>query len=190
MRRVFLLFLGLMVAGIAGAEEDRVVHNPERLIALGSRAGAWMGPYQAPMLGGHLKVRASKALGLDGFADNALAIQHGVARHDHILGFSVYTPALIGKDSWYLSPAIGACVDFRLTTPLERAAGNSDVLFGAHTGAIFEAALGRGWSFQTSATLYAYVGNDAKLDDWTASSSNRLHFSPVGQMVGGLNFNL
>ena len=189
MRR--LVCLGVAMAmGAPAAATERVVHDPERPIALGSRAGMWMGPYQGPLVGGHLKLRASPVLGLDGFADNALAIRNGVARHDHIIGFSAYTPALIGNDAWYLSPTLGACVDFRMTTPLERTPGNSDVLFGAHGGAMFEAALGRGWSFQSTATLYGYVGNDSDIDQWTASSSNRLHVSAVGQVLAGLNFNL
>lgn len=170
--------------------EPPPVHDPARPLALGNRAGVWSGPYNAPSLGGHVKVRASRALGLTGFSDNTLRIRDGVARHDHVLGFAAYTP-LLGSDRAYVSPTIGSCVDFRLDSPLtERLTRKTDVLFGTHAGLTGEVALGRGWSLEANAMATAYFGNSRGGADWTAHASPGIHTTFAGQLLAGLNYTL
>ncbi|MCB9675088.1 MAG: hypothetical protein H6737_08220 [Alphaproteobacteria bacterium] len=175
----------------ASRAESRDVHDPQRPFKLGSRAGAWTGPYSAPAVGGHIKIAASEAVGLEGFMDHTLVVASGVARHDHVIGFSAYTPKLLGNEWSYISPTIGACVDFRVDTPFaDRLPSNTDVLFGAHAGAMAEMALGRGWSLELDALAFAYVGNAIGTGDWTAGASNKLHTSAVGQFLGSINYRL
>jgi len=168
------------------------VHDPSRPLAVGTRMGAWTGPYTAPALGGHVKLRASDAVGLTGFADHTLRIEQGIARHDHVIGFSAWSPALIGTDAWYLSPTVGACVDFRIDSPVagQRTPANHDVLFGAHAGLTTEVALAPRLSAEANAQAFAYVGNAMATGDWTASSSPGLHPSAVVQLLGSLNLTL
>ena len=186
-----LAMIGLLVPGAQAEVPDKDVHDPQRPFKLGSRAGVWTGPYSAPALGGHIKIAASEAVGLEGFADHTLRIASGVARHDHVIGFSAYTPKLLGSETWYVSPTIGACVDFRIDSPLgDRAPSNTDVLFGTHAGGMAEVAIGRGWSQETTVTGFVYVGNETGTGDWTASSSNKLHASAVAQVLASLNYTL
>ncbi len=173
------------------------VHDPKRPIAIGTRAGVWTGPYSAPAVGGHIKIAASEKVGLEGFADHTLLVRDAVARHDHILGFHAYTPALIGNERWFLSPTIGACVDFRIDSPIgdraTRPPSTTDVLFGAHAGGIAEVALGRGWSLESTATGFLYMGNasgTAPDGSWTGSVSNQLKTSAVAQVLGSVNYRL
>jgi hypothetical protein len=171
---------------------DPVVHDLSRPVALGSRMGAWAGPYTAPAVGGQIKLRASRWVGLTGFADHTLRVDRGLARHDHVIGFSAYTPRLLGADSWYVSPTVGACVDFRIDSPVggSRLPANHDVLFGAHGGLTAEVALAPRWSAEVNAQGFAYVGNQQSTTDWTASASPGLHPSAVVQLLGSLNLTL
>lgn len=179
-----------MLSLILAAHAAPAVHDPQRPLAIGSRAGVWTGPYTSPALGGHVKLRASRLVGLEGFADHTLRVASGTARHDHVLGFSAYTP-LLGTERWFVSPTLGSCVDFRVDTPLTaRVPGRTDVLFGAHTGAMAEVALGGGWSLETTATAFAYVGNSAGSADWTDAPSRGLRVSAVGQVLGSVNVTL
>lgn len=186
-----LLWMSTMVA-LAGGEPSLDVHDPSRPVALGSRLGAWTGPYQAPALGGQIKLRASEGLGLTGFADHTLAFADGFARHDHVIGFSVWTPALLGTEAAYLSPSAGACVDFRADSPVagQRLPTQTDVLFGVHAGLTGEVALAPRLSAEANAQAFAYVGNRAGASGWAASSSPGLHGSTVLQLVAGLNVTL
>lgn len=183
---------GVWVLGLAGTASASEVHDPSHPIALGSRAGVWTGPYSAPALGGHIKIKPSRAIGLEGFADHTLMFDSGIARHDHVIGFSVYTPKILGNDMAFLSPTLGTCVDFRVDTPVgaERLPSNTDVLFGTHAGLLGEVAVGRGWSLEATATGFLYIGNASGTADWTAGASNKLHASGVGQFLGSVNYTL
>jgi hypothetical protein len=187
----------MMTLAMAADPGSMDVHDPARPIALGSRAGVWTGPYSAPMVGGHIKIAASEKVGLEGFSDHTLLVRDGVARHDHILGFHAYTPALLGAERWFVSPTIGACVDFRIDSPTgdraSRAPSTTDVLFGTHAGGMAEIALGRGWSLETTATGFLYFGNATGPDEggaWRAGASNQLKTSAVAQVLGSINYRL
>lgn len=169
----------------------QAVHDPAHPMALGTRIGAWTGPYSSPALGGHIKLKPTRALGFEGFMDHTLRLADGIARHDHIIGFSIYTPLLVGAERWFLSPTGGACVDFRVDTPFrERGPSNSDILFGVHGGAMVELAVGRGWSLETNAQAYVYWGNAIATDAWSASASTGLHPTAVLHLAGSINYTL
>lgn len=158
-------------------------------VALGTRTSAWVGPYAAPGLGGHIKIRPWEALGIELFNDNLAWRQDDAWRHDHVIGFGLYAPSLIAGDGWYLAPTAGACVDFRFAHPAEaEAPGTSDVLFGVHGGLMAEVYLLEGFAFEASASLYGYVGHDTGLERWSARVSNGLGGSTVGLVSGGVNY--
>jgi len=195
MRRILALFLLTAPLAMALAAEAHLdVHDPARPVAVGARLGAWTGPYQAPALGGHLKLRPTDGLGIEGFADHTLALQGApvdLARHDHVIGFSVYTPALLGTERWYVSPTVGSCVTFRVHTPLgQRLPSNTDVLFGVHAGGQVEAAVAPRVSVQAQLQGFVYVGNQLSTDDWTLDASPGLHGSTVLQGIGSVNVTL
>ncbi|MBX2799201.1 MAG: hypothetical protein KTR31_16120 [Myxococcales bacterium] len=180
-----------LTLGSVALAEIPDVHDPKRPIALGSRAGVWTGPYSAPAVGGHITLRASRWLGLVGFADHTLLVRDATARHDHILGFSAYTPKLLGGRRWYVSPTLGACVDFRMDTPLAgRVPSATDVLFGTHAGVAAEAAIGRGWSVRATAQGFLYVGNSESGDGWSVGTLQTLRPSGVAQLLAGLSYTL
>ncbi len=187
-----MLLLATLLSTATAADPERVeVHDPSRPLALGSRIGGWTGPYTSPALGGHAKVKPHEAFGVEGFWDNTLRMNEGIARHDHVLGFSLYTPALIGDHRWFLSPTLGACFDVRVDTPyVERGPSNTDILIGAHTGAMLELAVGQGWSLELDGQGFVYWGNQIATDSWSATASNRLHPTAVFQSVASINYTL
>jgi len=183
------LFSSAALPTARAAELD--VYQTQRPIKLGARVGVWSGDYSSPAIGGHIKIAASERVGLQGFADHASRKLGGVVRHDNVVGFNAHTPVLIGSQSWFLSPTLGACVDFRVDEPLsERLPSNADILFGVNAGAMGEFALGRGWSLESTATGYLYVGNGSGTSGWTAGASNKLQTSAVVQVLGSLNYQL
>jgi len=187
-----MILLLAALASHAATEETRTeVHDPTHPIALGSRLGAWTGPYTSPALGGHLKLKPTEVVGFEGFMDHMLRLSDGIARHDHVIGFSMYTPALLGDHRWFLSPTVGACVDFRVDTPFrERGPSNTDILFGVHGGGMVELAVGQGWSLEINGQLFRYWGNQIATDSWSATASNQLHGTSVFQSVASINYTL
>ena len=184
-----MVLLG-MAAALAGRGDVVHVHDTRHPLGIGVRTGAWMGPYQAPLIGGHIKVRPAKWIGFNGFADHTLMLKGQQARHDHVIGFNGYFPNLIGGKRAYISPTLGSCVDFRITTPLkDRLPSHNSVLFGVHGGLTGEIALWHRLTFEASAEAFAYLGNNAKSEDWN-TTSNTYQTSAVGQVIAGLSYAL
>lgn len=173
----------------ASAMEFRDRWDPEHPIALGSRAALWQADYRAPGVGGQLHYQPWQRLGVEGFWNSFALPEAGLLRHDHVIGFHLYSPWLGGARRW-VGPTFGSCVDFRFLSPLgtdEALPGQSDILFGVHTGLMGMAYLFGGWSLQTTVEVFGYWGNQAKVDGWAATASNQLHFQPVLQGSVGLN---
>jgi len=188
---ILLLLTAPLAAALAQEPASLDVHDPARPVALGARLGAWSGPYQAPALGGHIKLRPTNGLGIEGFADHTLSVRTDLARHDHVIGFSLYAPALVGTERWYLAPSVGSCVTFRVDTPLgRRLPSNTDVLWGVHAGGMFEVALTERLSAQAQVQGFAYVGNQLATDDWSLDARPGLSWSTVVQGIGSLNVTL
>lgn len=167
------------------------VHDLRHPIGFGVRTGAWAGPYQAPLVGGQIKVRVANWLGMNGFWDNAAMVRGRQVRHDHVIGFNGYFPRLLGGRRAYVSPTLGSCVDFRINTPLdERLPSSNTVLFGVHGGLTGEVALWHRLTFEASAEAFAYLGNGSTNEAWTSSTSHDYKVSGVGQVVAGLSYAL
>jgi hypothetical protein len=156
--------------------------------AIGGRAGSWLGPYNSPGVGGHLKFLFVDWLGIETFSDNFVWVQEDAWRHDHVIGFSLYAPTLLAGQRWYVSPSFGNCVDFRFAHPIHGDAPSvSDILFGLHGGLMGEAFIGHQLSVQAAATVFAYVGHDATVERWSATVSNALGWSAVAQTTLSAN---
>ena len=176
-------------AAAAPAAEAVSGWDPGATLAIGTRAGAWMGPYAAPGAGGHLKLRPWSWIGVELFSDNFAWRQQGAWRHDHVIGFGLYAPSLVAGRGWFVAPTLGACVDFRFAHPEQaQAPGTSDILFGVHGGLMAEVFVLEGFSFEASASVYGYVGHETGLERWSARVSNRLDASGIALVTGGVNY--
>jgi hypothetical protein len=158
-------------------------------IAIGARASGWFGGYNAPGVGGHLQMRPFEWVGVETFADSFAMGSAEAVRHDHVIGFGLYFPTLIGTRSFFVSPALGTCVDFRFQHDLasDRPAAR-DILFGIHAGAMAELYVWHGFAVELSAKAYAYIGHDSGHDRWTTRISNNLELTWQGQLLGGINY--
>lgn len=193
MRWVYLVtFVGAFLGGVAAqAASGTVESNPNSggNFALGARFSGWAGPYDAPGVGGHLKIRPWDMLGIELFNDNFAVLSDDGLRHDHVIGFSLYAPRLLSGEDWFLAPTFGSCVDFSFSHPKSKAApGTSDLLFGVHGGLMAEVFVFDGFAFEMNATVYGYLGHEAKTQGWSARVSNRLGGTAVAQLNAGLNY--
>ncbi len=158
-------------------------------IALGSRASGWVGDYSAPGLGGHLKIRPFEWVGVEAFADNFAMSAHDTFRHDHVIGFSLFFPSLLGSRSFFVSPTLGSCVDFKFLHPLDGERPKTrDILFGVHGGLMSELFLWHGFAIELDATVYAYIGHDTGTERWTSRISNNFEVSWNGLFLGSINY--
>jgi hypothetical protein len=193
MRTRLLPLLTLLLAGPAAAAPPAAEAvsgwDPDTTLAIGTRAGAWVGPYAAPGAGGHIKLRPWSWVGVELFSDNFAWRQEDAWRHDHVIGFSLFAPSLVAGRGWYVAPTFGACVDFRFAHPDQaQAPGTSDILFGVHGGAMAEVFVLEGFAFEVNAALYGYVGHETGLERWSARVSNALGGSAVGLLTAGVNY--
>ena len=158
-------------------------------IAIGTRASGWIGGYAAPGVGGHLKIRPFEWVGVETFADNfAMKVGEDV-RHDHVIGFSLFFPSLIGDRRFFVSPTLGSCVDFRFHEPLDGDRPKTrDILFGIHGGLMSELFVWHGFAVELDATVYAYIGHDTGTERWTSRISNTLEVSWNGLFLASLNY--
>jgi hypothetical protein len=158
-------------------------------IAIGTRASGWIGDYAAPGVGGHLKIRPFEWIGVETFADNFAMSVGDAVRHDHVIGFSLFLPSLIGDRRFFVSPTLGSCVDFRFVRPLEGdRPATRDILFGVHGGLMAELFVWHGFAVELDATVYAYLGHDTGTERWTSRISNHLEVSWNGLFLAGINY--
>jgi hypothetical protein len=176
----------LLLASLTSATSAQAEFSP---VALGTRASGWFGGYSAPGLGGHIKLRPFEWVGVEAFLDNFAMTQEEAIRHDHVIGFSLFFPSLLGNRSFYVSPTLGTCVDFRFAHPTEGdQPATKDILFGLHGGLMAELFVWRGIALELNATVYAYLGHETELERWTSRISNDLQITWNGLLVGTLNY--
>jgi hypothetical protein len=157
-------------------------------LEVGAHLGMWGGGYVAPGIGGHLAWRPLRRWGVQGFWNSFAMVADGALRHDHVIGFSSYEP-LIGGGRAFLAPTAGLCVDFRFANPIGRDAPMAqDIRFGVHAGLMGQVYLVRNLTAELDATAYGYWGNDSKLEAWSATASNTLTFSPVGELTAAIAY--
>jgi len=157
-------------------------------LAIGVHLGMWGGGYVAPGIGGHIAWRPGRRWGIQGFWNSFAMVRDGTLRHDHVIGFANYVPVLGGQRA-FLAPTAGMCVDFRFADPVGRNTPVAqDIRFGLHAGLMGEVYVARDLTAELDATAYGYWGNDAKLGAWSATASNTLTFTPVGQLTAAFAY--
>lgn len=183
--------LWMLLTAALAAEEARppreAAWSARHPVALGVRGLVWGGEYVAPGFGGHLRLRPWRRLGVELFADHAHRLAGEARVHDNIIGFHAFVP-LLGARRIYLAPTLGACVDFRLIHPTGGGPDASLVRFAPHAGAQLEAYVAGGLAVEVAGTVYAYIGNDADVAGWQASTSSRLSVTPTVQATVAVNY--
>lgn len=164
--------------------------HPDHPVALGSRTAAWVGAYGAPSIGGHIKIRPVEWIGVEAFSDNFVWMQSESLRRDHVIGFSVYAPSLLGDEKRFIAPMLGASLDFRFANDVEgEREADDDILAGAHVGLMAEVFLFKGLSLELTGHLAGYVGQQASLDHWADDGAgHELAFATVGQATATANY--
>ena len=160
-------------------------------VQLGGNVGFWQSDYAAPGIGGDLSVRPVAALGVDLFWNSFANVEDVWLWHDHVIGFSLFAPSLLGSERFFLSPTFGSCVDFRFQSPLtDNAPKASDLAFGTHAGGMLEVRLGGPVSLEAEAMATIYWDNGVTAEAWRLSPSEGLLARGVVQSTLGLSVEL
>lgn len=194
--RTFLVVILAMTSLVASAEELGVAKSVpqlspfDRMFGVGAYATGWAGAYGAYGVGGRVRVEPLSWLGVDLFGEAYLVTTpHGI-RHDHPIGFNLYTPFRFGSVV-RLRPLLGMCVVASFIEPTEPQAPRADdVLVGAHAGAGLEFALGSRVSLFAEAKAVVWVGHDRTVQGWTGAVGNQMQPFVVGQGQVGLTVHL
>ncbi len=159
-------------------------------VALGGYASGWGGSYGAAGLGGKLRLEPLRHLGVDLFAEHYAVESPSGFRHDHPIGFDLYTP--IGLPAGLrLRPLLGMCaVGSFIQSRSEDAPGADDVLFGVHAGLGLEVPVSSAVSGFLDAKTVGWIGHDRAVSGWTGSVDSRLSTFGVGQVNLGLAVHL
>lgn len=173
-------FLALVLAATlppftALAEEPAAVaahHSAspfDRTFGLGVYATGWAGAYGAGGLGGRVRVEPWTRLGIDLFGEAYLVTTPSGIRHDHPIGFNLYSPFRFGSVV-RLRPLLGMCVVASFIGPsTPNAPRADDVLFGAHLGGALDLALHDRLSFFAEAKGVVWLGHDRTVQGWTGA---------------------
>lgn len=157
----------------------------DQTFALGAYGSAWQGSYGAGGVGGQLRIEPFRHVGVDLFSEHLLVATPEGIRHDHPIGFHLYTPIPVGPVR--LLPFVGSCaVASFIESPSKDAPGADDVLFGSHAGLQFEAPLGD-LSLFARAKAVGWIGHDRAVQGWTGSISSNLNLFAVAQVDLGLS---
>ena len=193
--RSFLL--AVVLSGSLGASAEPAIlsmkaepHSPfERRFGIGAYGTGWAGAYGAAGVGGRLRVEVTDWLGVDLFGES-LAVQSPTGfRHDHPIGFNVYSPFSFGR--FRVRPLLGMCVTFSFIEPAQATAPRADdVLFGAHLGAGVEYAFFKHLSAFAEAKGVVWFGHDRSVAGWTGAVGNEVTPFPVAQAQVGLTYHL
>jgi hypothetical protein len=163
--------------------------HPDHPVAVGTRTAAWVGAYGAPSVGGHVKIRPVEWIGVEAFSDNFIWVQGDSLRRDHIIGFSIYAPSLLGDEKRFIAPMLGTSLDFRFANDLDVQDSNGDdVLFGAHVGLMAEVFVFKGLSLELTGQVAGYMGQHTDLGHWNDHSDSALAFATVGQATASANY--
>lgn len=147
----------------------------DRPWAVGVYGTGWEGAYGAGGIGGRLRWEFFQGgLGVEVFGESAIVETPAKLRHDHNVGFNLYTPFRL-SDSWRIRPLLGFCATFSFVELDDPAAsGADDILFGLHGGLGVEWALSSWFSVFLDVQAVGYAGHDRPLGSWTASLGDDL----------------
>lgn len=183
-----LLPATLAAEAAPGGARSTAGWDPAHPVQIGANLGAWAGQHAAPGVGGDLSLRPTAGFGLDLFWNSFASVQQPWLWHDHVIGFSLFAPSLLGSEGWFLAPTFGSCVDFRFQSPMAAGAPRaSDVGFGVHGGGMLELHLGGPVSLEVESMATLYLDNGAMAEEWRVTASDRVRTRWVGQGTVGLS---
>lgn len=191
-----LLVLVLSLAPLAARADEALAvtaHHAkspfDRTFGVGAYATGWAGAYGAYGVGGRVRVEPLSWLGVDLFGEAFMVTAPNGIRHDHPIGFNLYTPFEFGRVR--VRPLLGMCVVLSFIEPTEPQAPRADdVLVGAHAGAGVEVALHDRLSFFAEAKAVVWAGHDRTIQGWTGAVGNEVQPFVVGQAQLGLTVHL
>ena len=162
----------------------------DRTFGLATYATGWSGAYGGAGVGGRLRVEPWRFLGVDLFSEHLLVTSPTGLRHDHPIGFHLYTPVRL-SEVVQLRPLLGMCVVFSAIEPEQRHAPRADdVLVGAHLGAGLDLSLHSRLSFFAEAKAVAWMGHDRSVQGWTGAVGNQVQPFLVAQAQLGFTVHL
>lgn len=159
----------------------------DSMFAIAGYGTSWAGSYAGGGVGGRIRIEPWARFGVDLFGE-ALIVQtpHGL-RHDHPIGFNIYTPFRL-DEVWRVRPLLGMCVVASFIEPEEKRAPRADdILVGAHGGVGFERALGSHFSVFMEAQGAVWMGHDRAVQGWTGAVGNEVKPFAVAQAMLGLS---
>ena len=198
MRKSLLLIVALLPSICLADEEQEVEATVEeaprspfdRPFGFGAYATGWAGAYGAGGVGARIRVQPWSRLGIDLFGEAYVVSTAFGIRHDHPIGFNLYSPFRFGSVV-QLRPFIGTCVVASFIEPTESQAPRADdVLFGVHAGAGLDFALSRWVSRFVEGKAIAWMGHDRTVQGWTGALGNQIQPFVVGQGQVGVAVHL
>jgi len=190
-----LLVVSLLLAAPALAEAPSVhsdyhVSPFDRTFGLAGYGTGWGGAYGGAGVGGRLRIEPWKFVGADFFSEHLIVSSPSGLRHDHPVGFHLYTPIRLSQRV-RLRPFIGMCVVASFIEPTEpRAPRADDVLVGAQLGAGIDLALHSRLTFFAEAKGVTWMGHDRSVQGWTGAVSNQVTPFVVAQAELGFMVHL
>lgn len=155
-------------------------------VALGGYAAGWGGSYGAAGVGGKLRLEPVAHLGVDLFAEHYAVGTPVGFRHDHPIGFDLYTPIGLPADL-RLRPLLGMCVvGSFIASKVSDAPGADDVLVGSHVGLGLEVPVAAKVSAFLDGKAVGWLGHDRAVQGWTGSVDSRLSPFAVAQVDLGV----
>lgn len=190
-----MIFCSVMLSAVLASAEPVAVQavaktSPfDRTFGFGGYATGWAGAYGAAGVGARIRVEPLSWLGIDLFGEALVVESPSGLRHDHPIGFNLYTPFTFGR--FRVRPLLGMCVTFSFIEPTQAGAPRADdVLFGAHAGVGLEFALMSRLSIFLEGKGVVWAGHDRSVAGWTGAVDNEVKPFPVAQAQLGMTFHL
>ena len=162
----------------------------DRNFAAAIYATGWAGDYLGGGAGFRVRWEPFERLGLDVFSEHAFVNEQGGLRHDHPIGFNLYSPFTLGS-GWRVRPLFGFCAVFSFfhsdQTRVERV---DDVHFGVHAGAGIEKSLGRFVSVFVDAKGVLYFGHGRTYGGWEPHISDQVEAWGIAELAAGIQVHL
>jgi hypothetical protein len=162
----------------------------DHVAAIGAYGTGWAGAYGGVGVGGRIRIEPFDFAGVDLFGEALLVETPAGVRHDHPIGFDLYTPVRL-SESFELRPLLGMCVVFSMIEPEEQGAPRADdVLFGMHAGVAVDFSPLRDVSFFLEAKAVGWLGHDRTAMGWTGSVGEDYATFGVAQVALGAAYHL
>ena len=188
--RKYIVVIAIWFVGIFanGAHAETTSETFRQPWLIGAYSMGWAGSYDALGVGGKIGWRPFAHFGIETFGE-ALAVKNvGGFRHDHPIGFNLYTPIGLGSHV-ELRPLFGMCAVFSFIEPTRQSAPRADdILLGVHAGAALDVALSRLFSLFIEGQGTLYMGHERYSQAWSGSVDGRMKAFTLVQISAGMEF--